>query len=212
MTYEFEDRKERLERYEWDNVWWERTDMVNAQRVLYIGDSISCATRRRATALTDKAIMFDGFGTSKALDNSYFKDALRLFAAQEEGRRAVLFNNGLHGWHLSDDEDYRYYYEQMILFLREQFPGEPILLLLTTAISDPARKDRVVVRNRVVCELAEKYDLPVVDLYTVSRSREGLQAADGIHLTPEGYELLAQTLVDSVRAYLPQGGADGEGK
>ena len=54
FTYEREDRKTVLEKYEWDNVWVENTDNNESNRVLYIGDSISCGTRRNATMLTEE--------------------------------------------------------------------------------------------------------------------------------------------------------------
>lgn len=58
-------------------------------------------SRHIATEALNGEILFDGFGTSKALDNPYFQQSLHLFAAQEGYRDLVLFNNGLHGWHLS---------------------------------------------------------------------------------------------------------------
>jgi len=106
FTYEFEKRCERLETYEWDNVWWEQADKEKADRVLYIGDSISCGTRRVATKTSEHTLLFDGFGTSKAVDNPFFTGALHMFAQQQRERRVVLFNNGLHGWHLDDEIEY----------------------------------------------------------------------------------------------------------
>ena len=87
FTYETENRCERLETYEWDNVWWEHADTEGVPRVLYIGDSISCATRRTATGAAGETIFFDGFGTSKALDNPYFADSIRLFRGSREAVR-----------------------------------------------------------------------------------------------------------------------------
>lgn len=37
FTYKKENRKEKLEGYEWDNVWWEQADNETAARVLYKG-------------------------------------------------------------------------------------------------------------------------------------------------------------------------------
>ena len=82
-TYEFDNRYDRLETYEWDNVWWEQANLKDATRVLYIGDSISCATRKVATKLSENRLLFDGFGTSKALDNPFFADSLRSFCKQQ---------------------------------------------------------------------------------------------------------------------------------
>ena len=70
----------RFETYEWDNVWLEHADTPERKRVLYIGDSISCGTRHIATNMTDGQILFDGFGTSKSLDNPWFMDNLRLIS------------------------------------------------------------------------------------------------------------------------------------
>ena len=104
-TYEERDIKTPLETYEWDNVWFEHTEIETPDRVLYIGDSISCATRTVATELSGYSVIFDGFGTSKGLDNPYYKPSLKAFAIQEPRRDAIIFNNGLHGWHLAEPTD-----------------------------------------------------------------------------------------------------------
>ena len=198
MTYEFEDRQQRLETYEWDNVWWEHASIVGIPRVLYIGDSISCGTRKIATATAERKIFFDGFGTSKALDNPYYAPALHLFAQQQGERKVVLFNNGLHGWHLGDETDYSREYEKMICFLLKEFEGTPLVLLLTTHVANEERDARVQARNRVVFELAKKYGLSVIDLYTVTKEHSELLSPDGVHFSKEGYQLLASILVERV--------------
>jgi hypothetical protein len=198
FTYAFESRSEVLEKYEWDNVWWESTDVANVPRVLYIGDSISCATRKIATKVSGASLLFDGLGTSKAVDNPYFAPTIRSFASQQGGRAAVLFNNGLHGWHLDDRTEYRENYEKLLKFILSEFESTPVFIVLTTAVADPERDARVKERNKVVCELAEIYGLPVIDLYSVTDSHRDLISADGVHLSPEGYELLAKKLVQQV--------------
>lgn len=186
-TYEFEKRSECLETYEWDNVWWEQADKEIADRVLYIGDSISCATRRIATKASNNTILFDGFGTSKALDNRYFAKSISMFAEQQGERRAILFNNGLHGWHLDDETEYAKGYENMLKFLLGEFKGTPLILLLTTYVADAERDKRVQKRNSVVLKLAEKYKLPIIDLYSITKKNSHLLFSDGVHFLPEGY-------------------------
>ncbi len=199
FTYEKNDITTPLETYEWDNVWIEHAnDEKERQRVLYIGDSISCATRLKATAETGKRILFDGYGTSKALDNPFFEESIRLFARQEpEKRIAVIFNNGLHGWHL-DEASYEYWYEKAVRFLLEEFKGTPVYLLLTTHTAKPERNARTIVRNGAVLKIAEKYSLPVIDLYTVSLENETLLSCDGVHFTDEGYLLLAKEILKEI--------------
>ncbi len=200
MTYEYENTANCLETYEWDNVWWEHADEQGVPRALYIGDSISCAARISANAMSGKNMYFDGFGTSKALDNPYFAPSVELFAKQQGERAVVLFNNGLHGWHLDDTTDYAREYERMIVFLQKTFPGTPLLLLLTTHVADDERDQRVVLRNRVACDLASKYGLPVVDLYAVTKSEADLLSADGVHLTDRGYHLVAREILAQIAA------------
>ena len=198
FTYEFENRNERLETYEWDKVWIEHANADDLTRVLYIGDSISCATRTVATAKAEGKLYFDGFGTSKALDNPYFQDSVRIFAKQQGTRRAVVFNNGLHGWHLDDETEYAEAYEKMILFLLKEFSGTPLALLTTTHVANEDREKRVIQRNQLMADLAKKYELPVIDFYTITTEHADLLSPDGVHLSKDGYKLLAEELVKRV--------------
>ena len=198
-TYEFENRSNCLEHYEWDNTWWDSADVTGTPRVLYIGDSISCGARKVATQVSGGSLLFDGFGTSKALDNPHFFPSVRLFAAQQRDRCAILFNNGLHGWHLEDEFEYGKHYEAFLKNLLAEFEGTPILLLLSTAVANAERNARVITRNKAVLSLAEKYGLPVVDLYSLVDNHREFLSPDGVHLTPEGYKILASTLIDAVK-------------
>lgn len=203
FTYEEEDRIAGLETYEWDNVWWEQADDQVKARALYIGDSISCGIRRVATRLSGEKILFDGFGTSKAVDNEYFIDSVRLFGKQQRMREVVIFNNGLHGFHLSDAEEYKAYYENIVSFLMEEYKNTPLILALTTSVAG-SRNERVIVRNAAVREIAEKYKIPIVDLYAVSVEYVGLRCNDGAHFSAEGYEKLAEKLLEAIYKIVPE--------
>ena len=195
--FTFEIGKEKLETYEWDNTWIDQAKTPGLTRVLYIGDSISCGTRCIATGIAEGKLYFDGFGSSKGLDNPYLKPAIELFAEQEGERAAVLFNNGLHGWHLKDDTEYKQYYEDMIKFLLEYFKETPVFIVLTT-YTKGAVNERTLIRNKVALEIAEKYSLPVIDFYKVAEENKDLLTGDGVHFTEDGYKKLAKTLVDKV--------------
>ena len=200
FTYEFENKKTSLERYEWDNVWWERNDLTDRDRILYIGDSISCATRRFATMESNESILFDGVGTSKSIDNPYFESLIKSFAMQQGNRKAILFNNGLHGWHLDDTSEYREHYEKMVKFLLSEFKGVPIFIVLTTAVENRERNDRVIIRNEVAQSVAKEYSLKVIDLYSITNEHRDLLSSDGVHLVEEGYVLLAKEIVEKIKS------------
>ena len=186
------------ENIEWDNTWMEQTHNSTARRILYIGDSITVGTRGAANAKGAGKVVFDNFGTSKALDNPFFFDSLRLFAAQQPSRAAVFFNNGLHGWHLSEEE-YEHLYAFMLDELVEQFAEVPVVPMLTTCSTcDAHPNERVEARNAIVTRLAEARGLPVIDLYSVScANREHI--ADGVHFDGEGYKALAEELLRAVK-------------
>ena len=90
FTYEYADRSEKLETYEWDNVWWEHARTTGVPRVLYIGDSISCGTRPQANRLAEGKLFFDGFGTSKAVDNPSFEALLKYVFSQQNRLDALM--------------------------------------------------------------------------------------------------------------------------
>lgn len=201
-TYETEDRAAVLETWEWDNAWIERTDDRDTLRVLYIGDSISVDTRQAINRQAGDSLRCDSFSTSKAVDNPCFGEAVRLFASQQPKRDTILFNNGLHGWHLDDEEEYPRHYEKMVRYLQTAFPGIPVVAVLTTHVASEKRDARVVARNEAVKVIAAKCGLSVIDLYTPTAANPALLGKDGVHFTPEGWQTLADTLIREVTALL----------
>ena len=191
------------ENIEWDNTWMEQTGNRESLRILYVGDSITVGTRGPANALGEGRVVFDNFGTSKALDNPYFFDSLCLFAAQQPSRAAVFFNNGLHGWHLTE-ERYEELYAAMLDRLIKAFGDVPVVPMLTTCSEAPQYPNaRVEARNAIVQKLAAERGLTTIDLYSVSvANKEHL--ADGVHFQYEGYAALARELLRMVDVVCPK--------
>ena len=198
FTYEKSNQKTPLETYEWDNTWIEQSNRSDLPRVLYIGDSISCGARKIATERSNGRLLFDGFGSSKSPDHPYITDSVRIFAAQQTRRDAIIVNFGLHGWHLSDLEEYRLHYGRFLDFLAAEYAGAPILVALTTSVRDESREARVKLRNEVARSLAAERGLGVIDLYTLSCEQVELRAGDGVHFTREGYEKFADLINESI--------------
>lgn len=199
FTYEKKDTACELETFEWDNVWLDHITDPTLPRILYIGDSISCGTRRVATIASGEKLLFDGFGTSKALDNPYFKESLLLFARQQPHRNAIIINNGLHGWHINDGEEYKNLYKNMLEFLMENFKDTPLYIITTTHVANPEREQRVIARNKMALELAKELNLGVIDFYALSAKNPELVGGDGVHFTPDGYKALAETLLETFK-------------
>ena len=197
-TYSFEKPAHARETYEWDDIWFEQTDK-DAPRIVTVGDSISRSLRHMLTAKSDW--LFDNYATSKSADDPFFPAQLRLFAEQQKERRLVLFNNGLHGWHLSSPA-YKDAVAALIDVLLEAFAPAPLALVLTTKVADPERLVAVMERNDALRALAAEKNLPVIDLFTPSLSAE--QGKDGVHFTAVGCETLADAMIKSVARLLEE--------
>ena len=73
------------------------------------------------------------------------------------------------------------------------------MVLTTDYISNQNRNKIVETRNKIAKALARKYHLPVIDLHTVAVNNAEYHTADGLHFKPEGYELLAKCILESIR-------------
>lgn len=205
FTYESGEIARNLETYEWDNIWWEHTENTTARRVLIIGDSVSCGYRQLLSQKLAGNILADGFGSSKAVDNPFLMKSLDLFTQQMNRLDGIVFNSGLHGWHLSTPA-YQAAYRQIVCGLTEKFPGVKPAVALTTPVRKghhpaefDARNDIVRKRNQAAQEIAAELSIPILDYYTPLCDKPQLFSGDGVHLTEEGYSLLAELCANYVK-------------
>ncbi len=182
-----------LETFEWDNPWWEHTEDKETPRVLYIGDSISRGVLRTVNDLAAGRYLFDNFSTSKALDNPFYEQSLELFMSQQIRCDYIIFNNGLHGWHLGDEE-YGRLYKKMLGFLKGR--GVPVFAVLTTNLPiDAERRETVINRNRFASLAAEELGCGIIDLYSASLNCTDY-CGDGVHIKEDGCKKLAAAILE----------------
>ncbi len=198
FTYQTQDSSVPLETYEWDRTWIEHTENVRAKRVFYIGDSISWGIRPEMQKKVGETFLTDALASSKALDNSYLLPTLDLFFRQIQTPDLLIVNNGLHGWHLTDDSEYPRLLETFLLTLKSRL-NCTVAVVLTTPVADAGRNERVKVRNASARAVAEKIGCPVIDLYSPAVS---LAQVDGVHFTAEGYQALADVLSGEIQNLL----------
>ena len=194
FTYQDKPLSDRLEKYEWDKMWIEDTTDKTAKRILYIGASTSAGIFPHATEASGRSVLFNSFASSKALDNPYYYPAVKMFIEQCPRRDAIILQNGLHGWHLTEEEYGELYFELMSA-LKRDYPDVPVFVALTTAISESAfNSHRVLPRNEQTRLAAERACVEVIDLYSVALENADLLSKDGVHFTPEGYKKLGIAL------------------
>ena len=196
LTYETRDSNERLENFEWDRIWVQNARDTATSRLVMIGDSITLGIMETLNDHIRWQWPADSYTSSKALDNPNLIPTMRLYLTQEPRRTAIVFNNGLHGWHLNDSTEYAEYYEQTVAFLQKEFPDSPLFLSLCTYLRNEERNERVLARNKVIRTVAEKFGLPVIDLYTVTKNNADLLARDGVHFS--NYRPLCQEVMNHV--------------
>lgn len=183
-----------LEEHEWENTFITTLSDTETKRVLYVGDSISQGTRGFLRNLCKDKFIVDGYASSKGLDHPSYFPMLKMVASQAPRCDVILFNNGLHGYHL-DEDAYEQAYRVFVEKLQEQFPETKLILLLSTYTVDPKMfNDRVVERNRRVLKIAQEKGLFVIDQYTVSKENASLLSDDDVHFTGDGYKILAQSI------------------
>ncbi|MBE7009990.1 MAG: hypothetical protein E7418_00700 [Ruminococcaceae bacterium] len=85
----------------------------------------------------------------------------------------------------------------------EEFTGTPLFIVLTTHINE-TRKNRVIIRNKAALEVAERYGLPVIDLYSVALENAHFLDEGGIHFSAEGYKQLAKKNVERITETVPE--------
>jgi len=198
-----------LERTEWCEFWWEKANQRDKKRVLLIGDSIAKGYHVFVKELLGGQVYVDKLATSKALDNpSFYREMDYIIRHRDESfdfqYEVVHFNNGLHGWHLGEEE-YERRYDDVVQFLRRHTKAA-IVLAYTTPVSqsaaeayalDSAVNDRVIARNRVADRVAARYGLAVNDLYAPMIGRRDYEAGDGYHYNEAGRRAQAELVARS---------------
>ena len=197
FTYE-ENCTNALEYLEWDNLWFENAPEKNADRVLVIGDSISCGYRRIITELAGGRYFVDGIGTSKAVDNPSFIPLIEYFTSQITNIKVILINNGLHGAHLSVD-DYEKNLSGLVEYLKNKYTYSKLVMVTTTPTRNAQNLneygnnyERILDLNRRALKIADKYGAAVCDLFSVIKNNPEYYVNDGVHLNGDGYTALAK--------------------
>ncbi len=177
---------------EWIVMRWMAEDKdYGLPRVLLIGDSIVGGHGMKLhDALCDDFIV-DYFASSKIVsDVDYWTDLE--YMLHKKKYVLILFNNGLHGATVSDDE-YAAALKSAVVKLKTY---APVLVWRNSTpcyTLDPEHPNtfapRVPVRNTIAEKIMQDAGVPILDAYSLLKNRPEL-SVDGWHFTPEGYQIL----------------------
>ncbi|HNX27230.1 MAG TPA: SGNH/GDSL hydrolase family protein [Phycisphaerae bacterium] len=196
------------EKYEWSNNWWNNADDKLLKRVLIIGDSISCCYHPVVIKKLRGKVNVDRVANSRSLDDPMLFGEVSL-ALENCRYQVVHFNNGLHGWHLTD-AGYRRLLARYVELIREKAPRSRLIWATSTPVTKinkphlpcMEKNPRVIRRNEIAVKIMAKYDIEVNDLYSLVFGNAGIRAKDGYHYNAGGAELMGRAVAGAIRRYL----------
>ena len=178
-----------LETYEWDDIWFDHaTDKVQ-KRVVVFGDSISVNYRFSLVEALRGEYCVDNYGTSKAADNPFLKENMRMVLAQQN-HDIIYFCSG-HGTHQTPQE-YEQNVDKLVQWLLTDYPEKKLIIAGRIYSSYPPKEETCSQRNETLSRIAKKYDLPFDDLHEFTYERPELLKKDKVHLNECGQTEVAK--------------------
>lgn len=139
----------------------------------------------------------------------YTLNSLRFWIPDLPTPDVVHWNNGL--WDLGDDydlgrpfslpEEYESALERTVIVIHKLFPNAKIIMATTMPTANPDTTG-IENYNEIMKKVAAKYDIPVDDLFPITKGHPELVGPDRIHLTDEGYEITAKQVVAEIEKLL----------
>jgi lysophospholipase L1-like esterase len=192
------------EQVEWSNFYWDNANTDALPRVLLIGDSISVGYRPFVEEQLKGKYNVDLFATSKGIIDKSYEKELR-YVLSEYKYEVIHFNNGLHGWHITD-EDYKDGIAHLVALLKALSNDAKLIWATSTPITeahdnnmlDEANNSIVIRRNMVAQEVINKEKIKINDLYNLVLGKGEIRRQDKYHYNEEGQMLQAKAVVDSI--------------
>jgi hypothetical protein len=192
---------------EWSDFWWGHESDTSKPRVLFIGNSISRGYYPTVSAKLSGVANCDRYATSRSIEDPALFSETRMAMANYH-HAVIHFNNGLHGWHLTN-EQYEKGLRKYVKFLEsKKSKGCRLIYSLTTPYPskepgqklDPVKNQVVIDRNRIARKIMEENNIPVIDLYGLMEPElEKYSGSKGnVHYNNEGYERLAEGISSEI--------------
>lgn len=199
------ENKTKKERIEWIRIWCENTDS-DLPRIALIGDSITEQSYEIVKNELQGIACVDYLATSYSILSDTYVGMVEKFL-DDSSYEIIYYNYGLHAYDVSAD-DYENAYREM---LKKILAHSKVIIGLTTTVLDKNDLDKeserwvdvVVERNNRAQNLAKEFNIPVDDLYKVSRElgREG-KTADGVHFNDYGRGAIGKSKVEAIKKVL----------
>jgi Carbohydrate esterase, sialic acid-specific acetylesterase len=175
-------------------------------RVLLIGDSILNGYLKSVTKQLDGQVYIDAW--VNPYNQSEHLNKLLAEVLAEGPYDLVHFNMGLHGWQKGRIKDgtFEPLTQAYVEVIRAKLPQAKIIWASSTPVTvkgNPTELDAeinpiIVEHNRLAAKVMQEMKVPVNDFNALLATKLELARGDQFHWKPEAYELLANTVVESV--------------
>ena len=175
-------------------------------RVLLIGDSILNGYVKQVTAALDGRAYVDAW-VNPYNQSPYLNQLLAEVLAQGP-YDVVHFNMGLHGWQKGRIKDgtFEPLTKQYVEVLREKLPKAKIIWASSTPVTvkgkptelDPEINNVIIEHNRMAASVMKEMKVPVNDFHSLLAPKLEWARGDQFHWKSEAYNLLAETVTQSV--------------
>ncbi len=194
------------EEFEWIYSWCDHADKNDLPRILLIGDSITNNYQGFVRQKLEGICYVDYVSTAYSIDNPLYTLLIVNFVKNSK-YDLIQFNYGLHGYHIGDKSN-----EKRVRKVIDKIA--PLTKTFTigniTCVNKPGNKKphpgwmkKIASRNATFEQIAKENGYPVNDLFTVSLNVPvENRYEDGIHYLSDGYEVLADKVVEFVKQNL----------
>lgn len=189
-----------------ENIEWSRTISYNATdtvspRIWLIGDSLSHNHHEKVRANLESCANVANWASSKCVtDPDYFRELD--FCLDTCPCQMICFNNGVHGI-TSKPEAWRNAYERAVAFMRAKLPRVKLSLVLCMPLQPDWKNEKILWMNEQIRQIAQQYDLPVIDLYSPMSELDLNEALkDSVHYESFAVDIQAQVIAQHIRKEL----------
>lgn len=190
---------------EWLRLWCEETNDPTLPRVALIGDSITEGYFRAVFKALAGIARVDVLATSYSIKSNAYQNMVKSFV-EDSNYAVVHYNYGLHAYSVEEDE-YEKECAEMLEFISKR--AKTVVGTSTIVLENDLKtesdywKNKVRARNERLVKVAMKKGLLIDDLNALSKSLLGdFRAPDGVHFSEKGYEVLAQSVAESIQKVL----------
>ena len=205
ITFDTEGKvKTSKEDIEWLRIWCEETN-DSLPRVALIGDSITEGYFRLVQKAFEGIARVDYLATSYSVESEIYKSTVKALI-DDSDYAVVHYNYGLHAYSVNEDR-YEKGCREMLAYISKR--AKTVVGTTTTVLNEDLKtesvhwKDKVRLRNERLLSIAADMGLSVDDLNKVSKDLAGdNRTPDGVHFSENGYQVLAKSVVESIKKIL----------